>query len=64
LSECAVIGVASKSRTTCSGAAPAAQARARACARAARSRSSSPSPIDNSTRRAVEIDATSPNSAG
>jgi hypothetical protein len=64
LSECAVIGVASKSRITCAGAAPAAQARALACARAARRRSSSASPIDSSTRRAVETDATAPNSAG
>jgi hypothetical protein len=59
-----VIGVASKSRITSSRAAPAAHARARAWARAARSRSSSASPTDNSTRRAVEIDATSPNNAG
>ena len=40
------------------------RARALACARAARRRSSSASPTDNSTRRAVETDATSPNSAG
>ncbi len=59
-----MIGVASKSRITSAGAAPAAHARALACARAARTRSSSASPTDNSTRRAVETDATSPNSAG
>ena len=59
-----MIGVASKSRITSAGAAPAAHARARACTRARRRRSSSATPTDSSTRRAVEIDATSPNSAG
>ena len=58
-----VIGVASKSRITRSGAAPACHARARASAVPARIPSSSPSPIESSTRRAVETEATSPNSA-
>jgi hypothetical protein len=59
-----VIGVASKSKITSAGAAPAAHARSRAWARAMRTRSSSTGPIQSSTRRAVETDATSPNSAG
>ena len=59
-----MIGVASKSKITSVGAAPAAHARSRAWARAARRRSNSGSPIDNMTRRAVETDATLPNKAG
>jgi mRNA-degrading endonuclease RelE of RelBE toxin-antitoxin system len=59
-----LIGVASKSRTTRSGAAPALQARWRASARARRIRSIPASPTESNTRLAVEIDAISPNSAG
>ena len=44
------------------GAAPTAHARARAAALAARIPASSRSPTDSTTRRAVETDATSPNS--
>src|ERR1035437_1094999 len=58
-----LIGVASKSRITRSGAAPASHARSRASARASRIRSSSLSPTFSSTRLAVDTDATFPNSA-
>jgi hypothetical protein len=54
----------SKSRITRSGATPAFHARARASARAWQIASISASPTDSSTRRTVEMDATSLNSAG